>query len=110
MQVTVQNGGAEEAAALSVALYEVWGKAETPLDEAQGVESLAAGMGITLDFAWTPQEAGDYMLRAVRTAGGEETDAELAVSVAGQFAGLFGMTPLVDELNGDTGDRFWTGL
>ena len=105
VQVTVQNGGAEEAAALSVALYEVWGKAETPLDEAQGVESLAAGMGITLDFAWTPQEAGDYMLRAVLTAGGEETDAEeLAVSVAGQFAGLFSMTPLVDELNDDTGD------
>ncbi|HBC93668.1 MAG TPA: hypothetical protein DCZ10_12445, partial [Pelotomaculum sp.] len=84
VQVTVRNGAAEEAADLSVALY-VYGKggaAGTGPGETRTVESLAPGGTATLDYAWAPREAGEYDLKAVVTAGGEETDAaELAVTV-----------------------------
>ncbi len=101
VQVTVNNDAGSEAEDLGSALYEVRGGVETAIGETQGVDSLAPGAGITLDFAWTPQEAGEYTLRAVLTAGGEAAGArELAVSVAG----LFPMMALAEELDEDTSD------
>ena len=71
VQVGVNNSG-EEAAGLSVVLYQAEAGTETAIVGTQAVDNLAAGAEIALDFPWTPRAAGEYHLKAAVSAGGEE--------------------------------------